>query len=116
MFLGPPLPPSVVINGEHLVNDTFTVSLNLSQPFTWPGFPITNYTATLISTSGSRRIHNTSIIRSNGVETLMQQYQFTTEGNSCYELLFFVTANNSIGESQPTHAAFGHPISGNFAQ
>ena len=115
---GPPLqlqPSSITLNVEHILNESFSFNFNWSEPFTWPGFPITSYTTTITSyRSGQPIVHNTTIIHGNGLGAIRPDFQFSSGGNDCYQLQFSVKANNSLGQSQPTYLTFGHPITGNL--
>ena len=117
IILDPPLAPSVTYEIEHVINDTFLFSFNWSRPFTWPGFPITNYTITLRNYSSGEPVDETfTIIPANesGLEEPTQGYQLTTEGDTCYQFKISVKGSNRLGEGEYSSITVGHPITSEF--
>lgn len=111
LILGTPLAPSLTYDVEHVINDTFQFFIYWDQPFTWPGFPITNYKIILRNCSSQNEpVHKTIIIPENGLEEPTRGYQLTTEGTICYQLKLSISANNSLGEGNYSFMTVNHPI------
>ena len=110
---GPPLTLSVQsISLEieyNTTSNTFSITLNWSRPFTWPGFPVNSYTITLSNYSTTDPLHTTTVLNSADLESSGHQV-ITTDGHNCYLIGFSLKANNSLGESNQTYKQFGHPI------
>ena len=108
---GPPLAPSVSLDKELMENESCLFTLSWTTPFSWSEFPITGYTIILSNYSNGEPF-NTSFMENNITDSYL--IQFNSTGNECYRLEFLVSANNSLGEGQPTIIHSGHPIIGNY--
>ena len=101
MFLGPPLAPTVHLSQEHFESDEINHILTWSMPFTWPEFPITNYTIIIRIDGEPDAILNS---------TTIQNFTHTSFGCNCYTINFSVAANNQLGRSEAVDIHSGHPI------
>ena len=106
---GPPCPPVVEFTQSHLVNDIIYSHLSWSAPFTFEGFPITNYSVTKFNHSNGDTI-TIVWIANNYSAGYRYSYQSLSQGNHCYELDFTVVAANRLGSSQPAVVHARHPI------
>ena len=98
--------PSVSHHVEHIVYDTFMLTL-FWNAFTWTGFPITSYMFSVMNESSGHYLVSNST-----VTTL--EYNFTTEGRYCAVFTLSVSANNSLGRGEESVARIGNPIVGMY--
>ena len=89
------------------INNSVIHTLSWDAPFTWPDFPIISYVVNI--TNLSNRVTNLTVIHHNDSHKVI--HQFTSQGDSCYEIEISVVANNTVGDSKPAVLSVGHPIS-----
>ena len=102
---GPPSSPVVKFTQGHLIDGFVHSHLSWSTPFTFPDFPINNYTVTMFNHSNGETITTTRT--SNYAD---YSHQSLSQGDHCYELDFTVVAVNRLGSSPPATIYTGHPI------
>ena len=104
-LLGPPSAPVVKFEQNYLINSLVNSHLSWRRPFTFPDYPVTNYTVTLFNHSDGETI---TITRMANFSDYFQP--LLSEGDDCYEIDVTVVATNSIGTSLPAIVNTGHPI------
>jgi hypothetical protein len=102
---GPPSAPVVELTQSHLINDFIYNHLSWSAPFTFQGFPITNYSITKFN-----HFNRESTTINRMASFTDYSYQSISQGDHCYKLDFTVRAVNRLGSSPPTVIHTGHPI------
>ena len=90
-------------------NETFSFTFTWTKPFTWTNFPITGYTVVLSNYSDGEPLNTTITYGERNISDFYV-HQFNTTGNECYRIDFYVSANNSLGEGEPTLIQSGHPV------
>ena len=105
LLTGPPLYPIVKYTQGHLIDGFIHSHFSWSTLFTWPNFPITNYTITMFNHSDGDTITTTRT--SNYVD---YSHQSLSQGDHCYELDFTVVAANRLGSSASATIHSGHPM------
>lgn len=91
-----PNPVFVILNGT-------TIQVEWEAPFTWDGFPITNYTVIAINQTSQEEL------ASEVLSPDMLSYSITMTAAPCTNITFLVWASNSVNRShQPgiMHGAF----------
>ena len=102
---GPPSAPVVEFTQSHLINGSIGSYLSWSAPFTFDGFPITNYSVTKLNLSNGESTTITQMANCTDCS-----HHSISQGDHCYELDFTVTAINRLGSSLPATINTGHPI------
>ncbi len=92
--IGAPLPPGLVSS----VVNVSTISVDWDTPFTFPEFPIVNYTVQ-VTNQTSGELLDSAVLAAEDVLS----YNITRTGPppSCSNLVFSVVASNDIGPSMP---------------
>ena len=104
-YIGPPLALSPSIT-EH---SPTSFQLSWERSFTLEGYDIEYYTVRIQNTVTNEE--ETRVI--NATDEELYYLQFAKEGGiaeECVELVFTVTATNTIGESEPSVISGGYPI------
>lgn len=91
-----PLAPSP----EFSVVNVSTVRVEWAAPFTWQGFPITNYTVT-VEVSNQTSAEWVELVSVLSPNTLSFNLTKSSCPLSCMELSFLVTATSEVGTSLP---------------
>ena len=106
LILGSPLKPDAQLVQEHLVDDFVLNRLRWNTSFTWPEFPITNYTVSMYNHSNGE----TTVTIWTATTADQYTHLFVSSGEHCYAIDFTVVAVNRLGKSQPITIPTGHPI------
>lgn len=91
LIIDVPLPPSP----EFVVVNESAVQVEWEAPFTWQGFPISNYTVQVINHT-SEELVAMGVLTPDTQSYILKQ---TVSPSFCTNLTFFVLANNSVGAS-----------------
>ena len=102
---GPPLAPYPYLD---TLNST-TLLLSWNKPFTWPQVAdILNYTVTMFNRSGQLMEWIVKPLSSNGSNSLLVSSSESVAAK-CMDLMFVVSATNSIGQGQNLSVSGGFP-------
>ena len=110
-ILGPPSRPMITDFVQELVanSSNSTYYLYWRAPFTWSQFPITSYNVTVFDDLTNDSTSN--IVPVNDSHSQNLSFDGITYGESCYLIIFYVSAMNQLGEGEHTMTQSGHHIS-----
>ena len=75
---------------------TDSLRIHWDHVFSWPEYPVTEYTLT-VSRSNGEQLHTETM---NNVTTFIELQSNITNSADCEELVFSVSASNQIGEGE----------------
>lgn len=90
-------------------SNNFTHCLDWSAPFTWPGFPVISYSITVFNHSSNQSTVD-DIVYVNESSAGSHSWMYTSYGESCYGLTFYLAARNALDEGEFAMIRTGHPI------
>ena len=107
-----------LIDPPNLPNPTLTtlnetaLQVSWTEPFSWEGFPVLNYTLNIRNMTSSSLI-DTIVTSDTGVNSFEHVFTVGSVLSECHTISVEVTASNSVGESSPGVANGGFPIGKN---
>ena len=109
MYTGPPPPPEPQL---HVLSAT-AIQISWLPPFSWADYPIVNYTVQIHNRATGEVINSTVYATSEMLSRTVTFIHTTPHGRvmqNCEELVFSISAANSIGWSKPAVVTGVFPI------